>query len=105
MTACAASLGRPIAARDDILTILPATLPEETLQERLAVSQSSVIIKVGKNFDKVRRVLGKLGLTDKARIIEAATTQHERVLSLGDIPEGERPYFSTILVYQGPEPW
>ena len=105
LTACAASLGRPIAARDDILTVLPATLPEATLLERLKVNQSSAIIKVGKHFEKVRRVLDQLDLTDKAGIIEAATTGEERILSMADIPIGERPYFSTILVYQGSESW
>lgn len=105
LTACAASLGRPIAARDDILTILPATLPEEVLFERLGNAQSSAIIKIGKHFDKVRRVLDRLSLTEQAGIIEAATSNKERVLKIADIPEGERPYFSTILVYQGQEAW
>ncbi len=105
LTACAASLGRPIAARDDILTILPATLPEEILRQRLAATQSSAIIKVGKNFDKVCRVLESLDLTSNAGIVEAATTDRERVTKIADIPAGERPYFSTILVYRGSEPW
>jgi len=105
LTACAASLGRPIAARDDILTVLPATLPEEVLLEQLRRTQSGAIIKVGKNFDKVRRVLDQLELTDRAGIVEAATSEQERVLAISDIPAGERPYFSTILIYRGQEAW
>ena len=40
-----------------------------------------------------------------ADLVERATQGDERILSFDDLPEGERPYFSTILVYNGGEPW
>ena len=35
MTACAAQLGAPLAGRNEILSVIPATLSEEILLERL----------------------------------------------------------------------
>ena len=36
LTACAAALGRPLAARNERLTVLPAPLPEQTLRDELS---------------------------------------------------------------------
>lgn len=105
LTACAAAIGRPLAARNDVLTVIPATLPGERLAEALAGADAAAIIKVGRHFDKVRAALGEAGLAEGAMIVETATTGEERITALADIPHGERPYFSTILVYRGGEAW
>lgn len=105
LTACAAAFNQPIAARDDLLTVLPATLPEEVLRARLAETDAAAIIKIGSHFEKVCRVLRALNLTDKAGIVEHATSPSQRVTRLSDMPPGERPYFSTIMIYQGGETW
>ena len=105
LTACAAALGRPLAARNERLTVLPAPLPEETLRDELSRVETAAIIKVGRHFDKVRRVLGDLGLADRAAIVERATRGDQKITPLAAIPDGERPYFSTILVYCGDEAW
>ena len=105
LTACAAALGRPLAARNERLTVLPAPLPEQDLREELSRVQAAAIIKVGRHFDKVRRVLLDLGLADRAAIVEQATRQAQRITPLAALPDGEQPYFSTILVYCGDEAW
>lgn len=105
LTACAAALARPLAARNDVLTVIPATLPDDRLRAALDKTEAAAIIKVGRHFDKVRAVLKKAGLAQRAMIIEAATTDNEKITPLADIPQGERPYFSTILVYGGDEAW
>jgi precorrin-2/cobalt-factor-2 C20-methyltransferase len=105
LTACAAAIGRPLAARNELLKVIPAPLEETRLTEEIATAEAVAIIKVGKHFDKVRRVLRALDVADRAFIIERATREDERILALEDLPEGERPYFSTILVYRGGENW
>jgi len=105
ITACAAARGRPLAARVDRLKVVPATLAEERLQAELQSADAAAVIKVGSHFDKVRRVVDRLGLSARAAIVEAVTQSDERVLPLADIESGSRPYFSTVLIYRGSEPW
>ncbi len=105
LTAAAAAIGRPLAARDEVLKVLPATLDAQRLREELATAQSAAIIKVGRNFGKVRDVLAALDLTKSAVVIEKATHADERVRKLADVTEHTLPYFTTILVYAGAEPW
>jgi precorrin-2/cobalt-factor-2 C20-methyltransferase len=105
LTACAAAIGRPLAARNDLLKVLPAPLDEENLGSEIASADAVAIIKVGKHFDKIRKILVDLRLDDRAVIVERATRDDERITRLQDMPEGERPYFSTILVYKGGENW
>ncbi len=105
LTACAAELGRPLAARNDTLKVLPAPLDENILEAELKTAQSAVIIKIGRHFEKVRRVVRTVSAADRAWIIEAATGANQKITALEDVPEGERPYFSTILIYRGDEAW
>jgi len=105
ITACAAAIGRPLAARNDILKVLPGTLDASRLKEEIAASDAIAIMKVGQHFEKIRAVLSELGLTRRATIIEKATRDDEKITPLADVPEGERPYFATILIYKGGESW
>lgn len=105
ITACAAQIGRPLAARNDILKVLPGTLDASRLKEEIANSDAVAIMKVGQHFEKIRDVLKELGLAERATIIEKATRDDEKITRLSDVPDGERPYFSTILIYQGGEAW
>lgn len=105
LTACAAAIKRPLAARNERLKVLPAPLADEILEAELSMTEAAAIIKVGRHFERVRKVLRKLALDDRAMIIETATGKMEKVTRLIDMPEGERPYFSTILVYAGHETW
>jgi len=105
LTACAAALGRPLAARNEVLKIIPAPLTEDRLRRELETAEAAAIIKVGSHFAKVHKILRDLGLAARAAIIERATQGDQRIFRLDDVPDGERPYFSTILVYNGSEPW
>jgi precorrin-2/cobalt-factor-2 C20-methyltransferase len=105
LTACASVLGRPLAARNEVLKVLPAPLPESRLRAELQHAEAAAIIKVGRHFDKVRKVLCDLDLAARACIVERATQGDQRITRLNDMPQGSRPYFSTILVYNGSEPW
>jgi precorrin-2/cobalt-factor-2 C20-methyltransferase len=98
LSACAARTGTALAGRNDILSVVPATLDEAELRSALERADCAVVIKVGRHFDKVRTVLRDLGLEDDSTILEAASGPAERTASLVDIPDGEQSYFSTILV-------
>ena len=102
LTAAAAQLRRPLAARDDVLKVLPATLPLERLRTELATAENAAIIKVGRHFGKVRDVLGDLNLTTRATLIEKATRDDERITPVADVTGDTVPYFSTILVSGAP---
>jgi precorrin isomerase len=78
LTACAAVLGAPLAARNDVLTVLPAPLDATMLRERLA---------------------------GRARYVERATLDGQRALPLSEVASDSAPYFSMILVHKRGEAW
>jgi precorrin-2/cobalt-factor-2 C20-methyltransferase len=105
LTAAAAAIARPLAARNEILKILPAPLPDETLRAELAAAPAAAIIKVGRHFDRIRDLLRETGHAGHAVVVEHATTIRQRITPLNGFRYGERPYFSTILCYRGEEAW
>jgi precorrin-2/cobalt-factor-2 C20-methyltransferase len=105
ITASAASLRRPLSARNEVVKVLPATLPEDRLREELLTAESAAIIKVGRHLAKIRNILGLLDLASRAQVIVKATHKDEKVTPLLAITEDHLPYFSTILVYSGSETW
>jgi precorrin-2/cobalt-factor-2 C20-methyltransferase len=100
LTACAAMLHWPLASRDDVLSVIPATLPEAELHARLAATDAAAIIKLGRHLPKLRRVLDALGLTASARYIERATLPEQAIRPLGEIADDAAPYFATVLVHR-----
>lgn len=105
LTACAAVLGAPLAARNDVLSIIPAPLPEADLRARLENAEAAAIIKVGRHLPKVRKVLRDLGLSARARYVEHATMDNQKVLDLDEAGEAGAPYFSMILLHARGEAW
>jgi precorrin-2/cobalt-factor-2 C20-methyltransferase len=96
--AAAAAASLPLAFGQDSLAVLPATMPEELLTERLRASDSAVILKLGRHLDKVRTVLETLDLSQRAVYVEQASSAEEKVIPLVDLDQEEAPYFSLILV-------
>jgi precorrin-2/cobalt-factor-2 C20-methyltransferase len=85
LLACPAAAGAPLAARDDVLTVVPATLEEAELERRLASVEAAAVIKVGRHLAKLRRVIERLGLVERARYVEHATMADQRVLPFAAI--------------------
>lgn len=105
ITACAAAAGAALATRDEILSIIPATLPEEQLAAALAAAETAAIIKLGRHFPKLRRVLQRLGRLEAALYIEHASWPSERVAALAAVDPATVPYFAIALVRRdGPPP-
>lgn len=105
LTAAAAAIGRPLAARNEILKVLPAPLDDATLRAELDATPAAAIIKVGRHFDRVRNLLETTGHGSGAVVVEYATGARQRITRLADFGHDERPYFSTILCYRGEEAW
>ncbi|MGD9617368.1 MAG: precorrin-2 C(20)-methyltransferase [Alphaproteobacteria bacterium] len=98
VTACAAAAGEVLAQRDQTLSIVPATLPEEALAAALAGIETAIVIKLGRHFPKLRRVLQRLGMLEAAIYVEHASWPSERVAALAAVDPATVPYFATAVV-------
>ena len=105
MSAAWTATGTPITWGDDILTVLAGTLPEKVLTERMAEADALVIMKIGRNIDKVRRALRAAGKFDAAWLVEFASMPGQTVQPLAETGDKVTPYFSIIVVHgQGRRP-
>ena len=98
LTACAAAANVPLVTRDEILTVLPATLAESALERRLKQAEAAAILKLGRHLPKVRRVLKHLRLMERATYIEHASLATQKISRLEASDPAAAPYFSMILV-------
>lgn len=105
MMASAAALGRPLAARNDVLSVVPGPLEDTVMEARIAAAGAVAIIKVGRHFSRIRALIERMGLTAQAGYVERVSLAEQRILPLGDVPEDVAPYFSMILIYKGGEGW
>jgi precorrin-2 C20-methyltransferase/precorrin-3B C17-methyltransferase len=96
-SAAAAAAGTPLAKRDDVLTVLPGTLPPEALAARLQGSDAAVVMKLGRNFEDVRDAAGRAGVERRGVYVERASGPDQRVAALEDV-DGRVPYMSLVLV-------
>ena len=98
MTAAAAAAGTPLARHEDVLTVLPGTLPVPELARRLADTDAAVIMKLGRTFQGVRDALRQAGRLESARYVERATTGGEHTWPVSEVDPRSVPYFSMIIV-------
>ena len=102
--ACAAAMRRPLVARNDVLTVLPGTLPDDALRPRIEAADAVSIMKVGRHLPRLRALIADMGLTHLAGYVERASMAAQTVHPLADAP-AEAPYFSMILINKGADPW
>ena len=98
VSAASAELGRPLMERDEVLTILPGTLPAAELAARLSGTDSAAIMKLGRTFPAVKQALEQAGRLDDAWYVERATTDDQRTAPLPEIDPASVPYFSLALL-------
>ena len=98
MSGCWTSAAQPMSWGDDVMTILPGTLPAERLRQKLMESDASVVMKIGGNFAKVRAAIAAAGLMNDAIYVERGTMAGEIVMPLANKSDDHAPYFSVILV-------
>jgi precorrin-2/cobalt-factor-2 C20-methyltransferase len=98
MSGCWSAIGTPMVQGDDVLSVLPGTLPEDELVRRLVDSDAVVVMKLGRNLPKVRRALERAGRLPRAVYVERGTMADEKTIALADKPDDCAPYFAVILV-------
>lgn len=96
--AATATTANPLVRQTDVLTVLPGTLEEPELARRLADTDGAVIMKLGRNFTKVRRALAAAGRLDGALYVERASMEAERWLPVADVDPESVPYFSLVVL-------
>jgi precorrin-2 C20-methyltransferase/precorrin-3B C17-methyltransferase len=98
VSAASSVLGRPLVQRDEVLTVLPGTLPAPELARRLADTDAAAVLKLGRTFGSVREALAEAGKLDDAFYIERATWGEQRILPLASVDPASVPYFSLALL-------
>jgi precorrin-2 C20-methyltransferase / precorrin-3B C17-methyltransferase len=98
VSAASAATGTPLVQGDEVLTILPGTLPADELQRRLADTDAAVVLKLGRSYPAVREALSAAGRLDEAFYVERASTPAQRVLPAADVDDASVPYFSLAML-------
>jgi precorrin-2/cobalt-factor-2 C20-methyltransferase len=98
MTGCWAAAAEPMTWGDDTMLVLPGTLKLTALVERLRGIDAAIIMKLGRNFSKVRLAVEEAGLLGRAVYVERGTMDNEVVVPLAEKTGDIAPYFSLILI-------
>ena len=98
MAGCWAAAAEPMTWGDDTLLVVPGTLPLAGLIGRLRSTDAAVIMKLGRNFAKVRIAVQEAGLLDRAIYVERGAMADEIVIKLAEKTDDNAPYFSLILI-------
>ncbi len=98
MVGCWSAAGLPMTWGDDVLTVLPATLPQDQLEAKIAATDALVVMKIGRHLDKLRAALQARGRSADAWLVEYGTMPNQKIRKLDDVT-GKVPYFSIVLVH------
>jgi precorrin-2 C20-methyltransferase/precorrin-3B C17-methyltransferase len=101
VSAASAAIATPLVAGDEVLSVLPGTLPPAELARRLGDADAAVVLKLGRSYPAVREALSANGQLDDALYVERASTAGQRVLPAADVDETTVPYFSLALLPGG----
>jgi precorrin-2 C20-methyltransferase/precorrin-3B C17-methyltransferase len=98
VSAASAATGTPLVQGDEVLTILPGTLPADELRRRLIDTDAAVVLKLGRSYPAVREALSSAGRLDETFYVERASTPEQRVLPAGEVDDAGVPYFSLAML-------
>jgi precorrin-2/cobalt-factor-2 C20-methyltransferase len=98
MSGCWSRAGHPMTHGDDVLAVLPGTLSEDALVERLKGCDAAVIMKLGRNLPKIRAALIRSGLIHRAIYAERGTMQAEIIHPFAELARDQVPYFALVLI-------
>ena len=101
VSAASAAIGTPLVAGDEVLSVLPGTLPVAELTRRLADADAAVVLKLGRSYHAVREALSASGQLGDAFYVERASTPGQRVMPAADVDESSVPYFSLAMLPGG----
>ena len=98
VSAASAAIATPLVTGDEVLSVLPGTLPVRELARRIADADAAVVMKLGRTYPQVREALSMAGRLDGALYVERASTDAQRVLPAAEVDEAGVPYFSLAIV-------
>jgi precorrin-2 C20-methyltransferase / precorrin-3B C17-methyltransferase len=101
VSAASAATATPLVHGDEVLTVLPGTLPVAELARRVADADAAVVLKLGRSYPAVREALSMAGRLDEAFYVERASTPGQRVLAAADVDDASVPYFALAMVAGG----
>ena len=79
--------------------IMASQIGLEVTSQNIANADAIVIMKIGRNINKVRNALIAAGRFEKAWLIEYATMPNQSVQLLSEANLEVTPYFSIIVVH------
>ncbi|MCB0945075.1 MAG: precorrin-2 C(20)-methyltransferase, partial [Mycobacterium sp.] len=74
VSAASAAIATPLVTGDEVLSVLPGTLPVRELARRIADADAAVVMKLGRTYPQVREALSMAGRLDGALYVERAST-------------------------------
>ena len=99
MAGCWSAAGEPMTWGDDVLTVLPGTLPPKVLIEKLAATDAAVIMKIGKQFRrKSAKPCASAACTSGRSMSSAARWKARKSWRSTNKTDDAAPYFAIILV-------
>jgi precorrin-2 C20-methyltransferase/precorrin-3B C17-methyltransferase len=87
VSAASAAIGTPLVTGDEVLSVLPGTLPVAELARRLADTDAAVVMKLGRTYRQVREALSIAGRLDEAIYVERASSDAQRVMPAADVDD------------------
>lgn len=96
--AASAALKIPMLIQNEDLQVIPATLDEAILIDKIRTGSNVAIYKVGRHFAKLRKIIDHLNLLPKANLVEYVSQSQQKVTQLVNTNEDARPYFSMIII-------
>ena len=98
VSAASAAAGRPLVEADEVLTVLPGTLPSHVLADRLRNTDAAAIMKVSRNFAGIQAALTESGRIGDAIYVERASTAAERTSPVAAVDPASVPYMGIVIV-------
>ncbi len=85
----------PFASRNDICTIIPATVDATVLTQHLQSANSIAIMKIGQHLPKVKTALRGANRLKNAICVQYATLPNQCIIPVSQVTKA--PYFSIII--------
>lgn len=96
--AIASKIGRPVAFGNDILSIIPATADVGNIDAALDASDTSVLMKVYKNFGEIVDTLAQHKMAQQATLVSRCGLPDENIIEdISTHKDDKINYLSTII--------
>lgn len=102
-SAAAAALGEPLVEDNQVLSVIPATLPNAELLQHLDRTDAAVVMKLSRNAAAVRQTLTDVNKLDRAGYVERVGHRDQHMARFADVDPDDVPYMS-LVVCPGPVP-